>query len=76
MKDIPELFGSMVFNDQVMQERLPADIYQALMRTVADGRSLNPAVADKVATAMKDWAIEKGATHFTHWFLHLSRRRR
>ena len=68
MKNIPELFGSMVFNDQVMQERLPADIYQALMRTVADGRSLNPAVADKVATAMKDWAIEKGATHFTHWF--------
>ncbi len=68
MKQIPELFGSMVFNDQVMQERLPADTYQALMRTVENGRSLNPAVANEVASAMKDWAIEKGATHFTHWF--------
>ena len=68
MKQIPELFGSMVFNDQVMQERLPAETYQALMRTVENGRSLNLAVANEVATAMKDWAIEKGATHFTHWF--------
>ena len=68
MKQIPELFGSMVFNDQVMQERLPAETYQALMRTVENGRSLNPAVANEVAAAMKDWAIEKGATHFTHWF--------
>ena len=68
MKDIPELFGSMVFNDQVMQERLPADTYQALMRTVENGRRLDPSVAAVVASAMKDWAIEKGATHFTHWF--------
>ncbi len=68
MKQIPELFGSMVFNDQVMQQRLPAETYQALMRTVENGRSLNPAVANEVASAMKDWAIEKGATHFTHWF--------
>ena len=68
MKDIPELFGSMVFNDQVMQERLPAETYQALMRTVENGRRLDPSVAAVVATAMKDWAIEKGATHFTHWF--------
>ena len=68
MKDIPELFGSMVFNDQVMQERLPAETYQALMRTVENGRRLNPSVAAVVASAMKDWAIEKGATHFTHWF--------
>ena len=68
MKDIPELFGSMVFNDQVMQDRLPADTYQALRRTVENGRRLDPSVAAVVATAMKDWAIEKGATHFTHWF--------
>ena len=68
MKDIPELFGSMVFNDQVMQERLPAETYQALMRTVENGRRLDPSVAAVVASAMKDWAIEKGATHFTHWF--------
>ncbi|MBQ7088291.1 MAG: glutamine synthetase III [Clostridia bacterium] len=68
MKDIPELFGSMVFNDQVMQERLPADTYRALRRTVEDGRRLDPSVAAVVASAMKDWAIEKGATHFTHWF--------
>ena len=68
MKDIPELFGSMVFNDQVMQQRLPADTYQALMRTIENGRRLDPSVAAVVASAMKDWAIEKGATHFTHWF--------
>ena len=68
MKDIPELFGSMVFNDQVMQQRLPADVYQALRRTVENGRRLDPSVAAVVASAMKDWAIEKGATHFTHWF--------
>ncbi len=68
MKDIPELFGSMVFNDQVMQQRLPADIYQALMRTIENGRRLDSSVAAVVASAMKDWAIEKGATHFTHWF--------
>ena len=68
MKDIPELFGSMVFNDQVMQERLPADTYQALRRTVENSRRLDPSVAAVVASAMKDWAIEKGATHFTHWF--------
>ena len=68
MKDIPELFGSMVFNDQVMQERLPAETYQALRRTVENGRRLDPSVAAVVASAMKDWAIEKGATHFTHWF--------
>ena len=68
MKQIPELFGSMVFNDQVMQERLPRDTYQALMRTVENGRRLDPSVAETVAAAMKDWAIEKGATHFTHWF--------
>ncbi len=68
MKDIPALFGCMVFNDQVMQERLPAETYRALMRTKENGRRLDPSVAAVVAAAMKDWAIEKGATHFTHWF--------
>ena len=68
MKAIPELFGSMVFNDQVMKERLPEDVYRALMRTMENGRRLDPSVAAVVASAMKDWAIEKGATHFTHWF--------
>ncbi len=68
MKEIPVLFGSMVFNDQVMKERLPEDTYRALMRTMENGRRLDPSVAAVVASAMKDWAIEKGATHFTHWF--------
>ena len=68
MSRIEELFGSMVFNDVVMQERLPEDTYAALKRTMEVGKKLNPAVADVVARAMKDWAIEKGCTHFTHWF--------
>ena len=66
--NVPELFGSMVFNDAVMKERLPKDIYKALQKTVADGLHLQLDVANVVAAAMKDWAIEKGATHFTHWF--------
>lgn len=65
---VPEIFGSMVFNDHVMKERLPKETYKALLRTIAEGRKLDPAVASVVANAMKDWAIEKGATHFTHWF--------
>ncbi len=68
MKNVPALFGSMVFNDQVMQERLPKETYRALKRTMENGRRLDPAVAAVVANAMKDWAIEKGATHYTHWF--------
>ncbi len=68
MACIPSLFGSMVFNDTVMQERLPKDTYQALRNTMQNGRHLDPAVATVVAGAMKDWAIEKGATHYTHWF--------
>ena len=67
-KKVPELFGSMVSNDEVMRERLPKDIYKALQKTVADGLHLQLDVANVVAAAMKDWAIEKGATHFTHWF--------
>ncbi len=68
MKDIPGLFGSMVFNDKVMKERLPKDTYRSLRRTMATGKHLNLDVANVVASAMKNWAIEKGATHFTHWF--------
>ncbi len=67
-KNIPELFGSMVFNDAVMRERLPKDVYQALRKTMANGTHLELDVANVVANAMKEWAIEKGATHFTHWF--------
>lgn len=65
---IPELFGSMVFNDHVMKERLPKGTYQALRQTMELGTALDTQVADVVANAMKDWAVEKGATHFTHWF--------
>ncbi len=68
MKNVPELFGSLVFNDHVMRERLPKDTYRALKKTMLDGKSLDPSVASIVANAMKDWAIEKGATHYTHWF--------
>ena len=68
MKDIPKLFGSLVFNDTVMQERLPKDIYRDLKKTIQQGTHLEHDVANVVANAMKDWAVEKGATHFTHWF--------
>ncbi len=71
-KNIPEIFGSMVFNDDVMRERLPADVYQSLSTTIQRGTALDPSIADCVANAMKDWAIEKGATHYTHWFLPLT----
>ena len=67
-----EIFGSNVFGDSVMQQRLPKETYKALQRTIKDGRSLDPNVATVVANAMKDWAIEKGATHYTHWFQPLS----
>ena len=68
MSRVPELFGSMVFNDSVMKERLPRDVYKALRRTIDQGTPLDPAIANVVAAAMKDWAVSKGATHFTHWF--------
>ena len=68
MNTVTEMFGSMVFNDSVMRERLPKDTYKSLQRTIREGRSLKSDVANVVANAMKDWAIEKGATHFTHWF--------
>lgn len=68
MSGISEIFGSLVFNDHVMRERLPKETYKALRKTMAEGRTLKADIADVVANAMKDWAIEKGATHFTHWF--------
>ena len=68
MKQITEIFGSLVFDDRVMKARLSAEVYRSLRQTIDQGTKLNPAVADAVAQAMKDWAVERGATHFTHWF--------
>ncbi len=70
--NVPELYGSRVFNDDVMRQKLPKDVYRSLTNTIATGGVIDPAIAGTVATAMKDWAIEKGATHFTHWFQPLS----
>ena len=68
MKTISEMFGSMVFNDSVMKERLPEEVYNSLQNTIKNGKHLDLSLANVVAAAMKDWAIEKGATHYTHWF--------
>ena len=68
MAKVPELFGSMVFNEQTMQERLPKATYKALQKTIQPGEPLDLSVANVVANAMKDWAVEKGCTHYTHWF--------
>ena len=68
MSNIPELFGNLVFNEAAMKEKLPEDTYKALKKTIDNGESLNIEIANVVAKAMKDWAIEKGATHYTHWF--------
>lgn len=65
---LSELFGIDVFNDSVMMERLPKKTYEALKKTIENGEDLDPAVAEVVANAMKDWAIERGATHYSHWF--------
>ena len=67
-KNVPELFGSMVFNENVMKERLPKDVYRKLKNTMREGTAIDADVAAVVATAMKDWAVTKGATHYTHWF--------
>lgn len=68
MNNIPEMFGSLVFNETVMKERLPQDIYNSVKKTIEEGKSLDPKIAGVVANEMKEWAIEHGATHFTHWF--------
>jgi len=66
--NIPEIFGSHVFNEEVMKERLPEAVYASLLSTIEAGKEIDPGIADIVASAMKDWAIGLGATHFTHWF--------
>lgn len=68
MKSIPELYGSLVFSDKVMKDKLPKDIYKALRKTIENGTHFELDVANAVAVAMKEWAVENGATHFTHWF--------
>ena len=68
MTNVPERFGSKVFNDKVMRERLPGSTYKALKKTIENGEPLDSGVASVVANAMKDWAVEQGCTHFTHWF--------
>ena len=68
MSNITEIFGSLVFNDTVMKEKLPKDTYKKLRKTIDNGEALSIDTANVVANAMKDWAIEKGATHYTHWF--------
>ena len=65
---VAEIFGEDVFNDKVMQERLPKKVYKELRKTIQEGKELDPMIAEVVAGAMKEWAIEKGATHYTHWF--------
>ena len=67
-KNIPELYGSLVFNDKVMRNKLPKDMYKALRKTIENGTHLELDVANSVAVAMKEWAVENGATHYTHWF--------
>ena len=67
-KDIPTLYGSLVFSDKVMRNKLPKDVYKALRKTIENGTHLELDVANSVAVAMKEWAVENGATHFTHWF--------
>ena len=72
MARVSDLYGSMVFNEHTMQERLPSATYKSLLKTIKEGQPLDPDVANVVAHAMKEWAIEKGATHYTHWFQPLS----
>ncbi len=68
MNNVTKMFGSKVFNNFVMEERLPKDVYKAMQKAINDGKRLDISVANVVANSMKDWAIENGATHFTHWF--------
>ena len=68
MNRFTDIYGSMVFSDTVMRQRLPKETYRALRRTIREGTHLDLEVAAVVANAMKDWAVEQGATHFTHWF--------
>ena len=67
-QNIPELFGSMVFDDREMRARLSADVYHSLRKTIDENADLEETIADAVAAEMRNWATERGATHFTHWF--------
>ncbi|MBP3873877.1 MAG: glutamine synthetase III, partial [Lachnospiraceae bacterium] len=66
--NVADIYGEDVFSDSVMRTRLPKNVYRELHKAIDDGGELNPLVADEIAEAMKQWAIEKGATHYTHWF--------
>lgn len=68
MTTVPEIFGSMVFDSRVMKARLSGEVYHSLKHTIQKGAKLDLSVANAVADAMKDWAVENGVTHFTHWF--------
>ena len=68
MNTVTETFGSLVFDDRVMKANLSAKVYQSLKKTIDEGTELDLSVANAVASAMKDWAVANGATHFTHWF--------
>ena len=68
VKNVPDYFGCNVFNEETMKSRLPKNVYKALLKTKTMGTALDPDVADVIATAMKDWAVEQGVTHYTHWF--------
>ena len=68
MNTVSDYFGSLVFDDRVMKARLPLSVYRSLKKTIDEGARLDSEVASAVADAMKDWAVEHGATHFTHWF--------
>ena len=68
MQTVKEYFGSLVFDDRVMKSMLPANVYASLRKTIDEEKKLESGVADAVAAAMRDWAVEHGATHFTHWF--------
>ena len=72
MADITENYGSMVFDDRAMRERIPSNVYKKLSKTIKEGEPLDIEVANAVAHAMKSWALEKGATHYAHWFQPLS----
>ena len=73
MNDVPKLFGSLVFNESVMKDRLPTATYKAYKAAVLAGTPLNLEIANIIANAMKDWALEHGCTHFTHWFSYCRR---
>ena len=68
MSTVSDYFGSMVFDDKVMRSMLSAEVYRSMRKTINQGDPLNPEIANAVAQAMKNWAVSKGATHFTHWF--------